>query len=83
MGVAVGVGTVVALVRWGCGVVLVGGCAAALGVGMGANIVERLRVVDTGRMIDQERKAEYGNARVASLRPHTWGVIGVPENVCY
>ena len=50
MGVAFEVGTVVALVRWGCGVVLVGGCAAALGVGMGADIVER-RVVDTGRMI--------------------------------
>jgi hypothetical protein len=80
MGVVVGVGAGVASGALGAAVdsvVLVG---AGAGMGVGADIVERRRAVGGST---QEREVGYGNARVASLTPHTWAVVGAPENVCY
>lgn len=81
MGVAVGVGAVVALGALGAAVggVVLAGAGAAPGIGEGADIVERRWAV--GGSI-QEREVGYGNARVASRRPHTWAVVGAPEDVC-
>lgn len=63
------------------GAVLVGADAgAAPGMGVGADIVERRRAL--GGSI-QEREVGYGSAHAASPRPHTWAVVGAPENVCY